>query len=186
MAVRSSSFEIAAFDAEAKKKGGESYVELQHGAGRFSLWRPVTQGQFGRFTLDIDKATVSRQIPVIDHLLQKIMLSPDEVAELAEAGEVDENDVPYSERIAEGDTAVGPDFLWDAFEAGALVDDDGEESVVPILRMIAAVMKAATGFPTESSSGSTPSPRASGPRSTATSRRQGSTRSTSRRAGSPA
>lgn len=185
MAVRSSTFEIAAFDAEQKKKG-ETYVEIGHGGGRFSLWRPVTQGQFGRFTLDINKAQVAMQIPAIDRLLQKVMLSPEEVAELAESGEVDDDGEPYQERIAAGDTPVGPDFLWDAFEAGALRDDDGEESVLPILRMIAAVMKAATGFPTAPSSGSTSTPRASGSRSTATSRRAGSTRSTSRRAGSPA
>jgi hypothetical protein len=184
VAIQTASFEIAAFDAEAKKKGEQKYVELQHGGGRFSLWRPIGQGMFGRFTIDINKAGFAQQLPVIDKLLQKVLLSADEVQELAEAGELDDEGVPYADRLEAGEVAVDATYFWDAFEAGALKDDDGEESVLPILRMVAAVMKATTGFPTESSSASTATPPKTGPRSTATSRRQASNRSTSRRAAS--
>ena len=47
MAVRTASFEIAAFESDAPKNA-QRFVELQHGGGRFSLWRAVTRLGFDR------------------------------------------------------------------------------------------------------------------------------------------
>lgn len=170
MAIGKSVFEIAALEHEQTSTNtDENLAEIRIGPNTYTLWRKPTSAQFVMMTVRSTRGSDERW-KGIDRFLSGLLLTPEEaVAD----GRKDIDGNLYSDRVKAGDRFVGIDFLWELYEAEKLDEEQ-------LVKLCEAAIEVHTGFPTESSSASSPGRTESGTTSTAASRRNSSTRSTSR------